>query len=257
MPLLVHPGTSAGQTEATWRLKMDRALIFHTLDNRLRLLTVHKIQSKGQKATPVIGPGIPLAPEDEFHLLSMLLANHAGNEGALIFPERLLSRSDQRLLWWVPSAVRPMHLRAQKGLTTIKTRWPSLVFQVIGRSLHLAALAEDVRPSATTPLFHAPLMNVYANSAVCTGDAKLPVNADISSMEGWESVIFDTAFTHGNWQGAIADAPAKRRRKSEPESQTVEQFWETRDAKVSPFPIARLNPMDKTLGDWMKLEGRD
>lgn len=248
VPLLIYPGSDLMGPEEPWRLKMDRALIFHTLNGKLRLLTSHGISMKRSGGTPVIGPGTPLSASDEGRLLSMLLASRSPADQCGILPEHLLSLSSQNLMWWVPSQVRLMHLRDQNGAISIKTRWPTLVFLVTGRCLYLAALADDKRPSADTALFHAPLPNVYENSRLCTGDAKLPTNSDVASIEGWESVVFDTAFTHPNFNGGIQ---SNTKRKKGAQEVSVDGYWKDRNRKLTPFPAGMLVPMGRTLKDWL------
>lgn len=228
-------------------LHTTHALFFHQRDRALALTTVHPV-STGDDGVPEVGPGRPLSYEDEQAILALL--GSRGEEQVIeILPERVLYRDPSTLLWWLPPAVRPMHLRMHaEGLRTIQAHWPALAFLVRERSLYIAALASDARPEAETPLFHAPLGNVYADTSVCTGSARLPEGPEPRHLPAWESVITDTAFTHTNHDATLR-APGTRKR-GVGLVRTDASFWLKQEGKGA-LPVERYNPLGVTLGEWL------
>jgi PRTRC genetic system protein B len=228
---------------ATTALATTHALLFHCASRQLQLITCHRVVEDAGRA-PVIAAGRPLTPGDEREILDLLTTRQSANACSLdLYPATLLHADPTRTLWWEPSAVRPMHLRGIEQSQTILTRWPTLVLLARDRQLFLAALPDDERPTGDTPLFHAPLPNVYASTMLCTGDATLPREAGIAAMVVWQSVLFDSAFTHANHHGNLKPTRSAK-------SGDVQDYWAGREADVTPFPFQRLMPLGQTLAQW-------
>ena len=62
--------------------------------------------------------------------------------------------------------------------------WPPLLFLAVRHTLYCAALAHADRPEPETPLFHAPLMNIDAQGAVCLGTAETPPTCSLDQYAG-------------------------------------------------------------------------
>jgi PRTRC genetic system protein B len=73
---------------------------------------------------------------------------------------------------------------------------PALVFMIQGRELFVRALAENRRPSAHTRLCNAPYWNTDAHGRVCLGSMRVPDEAGVASLTGWENAYFASEFTH-------------------------------------------------------------
>lgn len=237
-------------------LQTVSALFFHAAHNALVLTTAHAVHT-GADGVPLVGPGRPLTPEDEEGILRLLLSR----DGASVFdvlPASVLYTDRLTLMWWLPGEVRPMHLLSHdRGHHTILTRWPSLVAMVRNRTLYLAAVEGDARPTADTPLFHAPLPNTYASTAVCTGSARLPLGQRAGDLDGWNAVIFDSAFTHTNHTATLAPERVTTRAKSgKPRSRKQPrhanaEWWSAHDGRTEAFPFDALNPLGLTLAQWL------
>jgi PRTRC genetic system protein B len=229
-------------------LNTTHALLFHTKGGQLQLVTSHEVRPGGRSAS-VIQSGRPMTPADERKLVALLIGKGTAEDGVTIYPDRLLFHDTERTIWWMPAAQRPMHLRDAATQVTISTRWPTLVFMAVDRSLFVAAIAEDARPSASTPIFHAPMPNVWPTTQMCTGDATLPLGASISEIPFWEACVLDTAWTHSNHPGALKNTARDK--------SSADAFWRKRNGNLTPFPSARLNPIGMKLVDWMANVGGD
>jgi PRTRC genetic system protein B len=122
----------------------------------------------------------------------------------------------------------------------IDVPWPRLLM-VANRNgkLAVAALKTNGRVSAKTKLYHAPLMNVYANGNVCTGSATLPNECGIDQIKVWESVMFDSAFSHVNNPSTLFLAGDKSKAV---DNNAHYRFWlSLSKKKVDKFPNERLN----------------
>lgn len=240
-------------------MRTTHAIFFHQRKESLAMTTVHPVETDAD-GIPIVGPGRPLTPEDEQAVLDLLMSRD-GQEPIEILPASVLYRDRNTTIWWLPPLIRPMHLRSHdQGLQTILTRWPSLVALVRDRTLHLVAVEGDARPSADTALHHAPLPNVYADTSVCTGSARLPLAMRVSDIPAWESVVFDTAFTHTNHtstlrpvQAVAAKGRTSKRKLSAPPKQVDADaaYWAKREGHTLPFPDGSLNPLGLTLAQWL------
>lgn len=119
-----------------------------------------------------------------------------------LMPNNIVSLSENHIAWTVPEKIRPMLFNIiGMPMQKMTVPWPRLLM-VANRNgkLAIAAVKGRNRLSAKTRLFHAPLMNVSNNGAVCTGSATVPIECGIEDLKQWESVMFDTAFSHVNNQ---------------------------------------------------------
>ena len=218
-------------------------VLFHTHRDRLRLVTAHQVTTSA-KRTPLLAEGHPITASDEREIIRLLLGHSAEMRRFAIYPEELLHHAPGVVVWWLQSAVRPMHLLTPDGYESIVTRWPTLVLMARERTLCVVALAEDKRPTAETALFHAPCGNVYVTTNVCAGDVTVPKGATIADIPEWNRFWFDSAFTHSNHEDAIAPTKGNKR-------VDAPKFWHARANVDTPFPVSRLMPLGETLATWI------
>ena len=219
------------------RLTTRHALLFHMDNHRLAALTFHPIGSRNHGGAPEIMPGRILTPADEAKILKLLTAPR--QRGALdLVPDGTLVAEDDHSMWWIPSHVRPMTLFHKGEYITREACWPTLVLLAYNRSIHLAALPEPTRPDPATPLFHAPLGNVYArNGEVCLGDCAPAQTCQFTDIPEWNRIIFESAFSHTNHPHAMT-------------GQDTMSFWARKRKKPRPVPVSALTPMNTTLAQW-------
>jgi len=117
-----------------------------------------------------------------------------------ILPANVLLNSTDYLIWHKSSIVAPMWFRTPSKVSDYNVKWPPLLFCVnkITQSLQVFATATNKRPTESTRLYHAPLMNIDNAGDVCLGSAVLPNKIDFSTIDEIEKVITETQFTHTN-----------------------------------------------------------
>lgn len=146
---------------------------------------------------PQLGVGKLLRESDLTSLLSIMKSKV---EQASLLPECVLGHSSRHLSWYVKGEKRTMWFIESLGVKNnrFEVQWPNLIFTVLDNNLHVCTYAGSKRPNASTKLYHAPLMNIYDSTRVCRGNATTPEAMDLESIPDWESVIFDTRFSHIN-----------------------------------------------------------
>jgi PRTRC genetic system protein B len=145
--------------------------------------------------TPRLGPAVPLT--------TAFLRELSRGLGAMtrpdVLPENVLVRTPESLVWWRPAQRSKMFFRRDDELGAVSGRTfpqPPLLFRVTQRELWIRALADNVRPTASTALMVAPYYNVNAEGAVCQGTMRSPADSSVAAMEEWERSFFESEFTH-------------------------------------------------------------
>ena len=202
-------------------------------------ITRHDV-NKDEGGIPVLGPGETLTME----FVSDLMRAFQGKLDTQVLPENVLVHSFQRIVWWVPPAIRTMFYAAGRSpeleqLSGKRYPQPALLFDVSDGGLRIRALESSVRPNADTPLFRAPYWNVNDGGSVCLGDTHTPDSGGVASLKQWETAFFESAFTHQNAQHRLTTHPAG-----------FVGLWRELAGKKS-FPSRYLASADQTLGDYL------
>lgn len=214
------------------------ALVFHQYEQEL-LVTRHAIRSNGQ-----IAPGALATSETVEEALRLF--NGQQRERKLLDANVLFSSPDETL-WYRPAQRRPIWFQRGKQKRMLTVPWPALVFHARNGGLRVAALrATNKRPDENTRLYHAPLMNIYANGSLCLGNIAAP-GCGLSGMAEWEAAIYDTLFVHTNHDQTLKHpAPTKD------DNIAHYRFWLQLDReKATRFPVRALVPRHDRLGDWI------
>lgn len=207
-------------------------------------LTTHAIEQTPSGVE--LGAGRLLGLSDQQALLDILLGALAAEGGYL--PAEVLAHSGAQLAWLVPGRVRPMWFRVAREARVLQVPWPHLLLRAQRNGFALAALKRAVRPSADTPLYHAPLMNVHAHTGLCTGNAPLPQGWSLSHRPQYEAVVFETAFSHVNHDHTLLLAGSRI-------VSTAQhyRFWQALDKQhATRFPTRALAPLKRTVAQWLK-----
>jgi PRTRC genetic system protein B len=205
-------------------------------DNFLASMHDFVINEQGES---IIGAGRLMSKEDVETVLRSML--EMGKRKVSLLPPNVVSISETHIAWTVPAQVRPMLFNITgMPMKKLDVPWPRLLM-VANRNgkLAVAALKTSGRVNGKTKLYQAPLMNVYANGNVCTGSAILPDECGLDQIKAWESVMFDSAFSHVNNPSTLS-----LDRDKAVDNKTHYRFWlSLSKKKADKFPNEHLNPL--------------
>lgn len=240
-----------------YSIKTHKALLFHTVDkpemdglfdedaihslNTKQLsLTIHDV--KQSPTGSVIGAGRLISEADKQKLRDYL----NGEDGVKTqwLPSNLLMINSQKMVWYVPSKIRTMHIKAGDEVLHIKLKFPSLVFHAdCNGRLKVVAYVGNGRPKLTQPLYHAPLWNIYANTSLCSGTAVTTDIISVESMAIWEEAVFNTVFTHSNHNNVLSNNKAGKQR-------SYMAFIKKKAKSGAAFNVSDMTPLRMTLENW-------
>lgn len=135
-------------------------------------------------------------PADAAYIRRML-DRDAPTKLRLLSP-RLLAVGEDEAAWWTPAGRQsPFFSGANemKKHSGKQVAMPALVYHVRNRVLRVRAVACRGRPTSRTPLYVAPLWNIYRNGTLCMGSMPVPDGPPAERTEAWERAFWDSAFT--------------------------------------------------------------
>lgn len=223
-------------------------LVFEDSGNASRFaFTWHQVRQSAEGVS--VGPGRLMTSHDQEELLAIL--KNACSTTTSFLPAEILSRSAHQVAWYVPAKRRRMWVRIGTQTRPYLVPWPTLLFCVRDGRLRLAAMSTNKRPLPTTPLFHAPLMNVYADTTLCNGTAALPSGDAFENRGEFERIVFETNFTHVNHGDTLRIRGAR-----EVSTGAHSKFWRgLHDKRTERFPITALSPLRTTVAEWLDRSG--
>jgi PRTRC genetic system protein B len=210
-------------------------------DGATAFATLHPVVSKRTDPTLYLGPGQALT--------SAFLKTLAAELGARVTPEVLptnvLARTPDMITWWTRARREVMFFggadQKARELNGAVYPHPALVFKVTDRELFVRALEKDERPREDTPLKTAPYWNIDSVGRVCLGMMRVPDEAAVASIAGWESGFFRSEFSHPN--GAV-------RLTSHPEG--FFGVWRSLKDSERAFPVEFLTAANETLQQFVE-----
>lgn len=138
----------------------------------------------------VLGAGRAFSEHDKRSLVELLLNEQPQIE---FVPSNLVVRGRGCLVWYVV----PQVIDVPFPEATIKAPLPGLIFCAVeGKPLRCFAYKGNKRPEPSTPLFYAPLGNVYQDGNFCTGNVKLPQEVLVENIPTWERFVLESVNTH-------------------------------------------------------------
>jgi PRTRC genetic system protein B len=159
--------------------------------------------------TPQIKPGQLLSRDT---LTSLTRSLHGLPQKREILPANVLFYDAGRMVWHVPARLRPIWFSPRlanlnktigglvQGLNGREVLYPPLLFVAEPGDLFVFALTSNERPTADTPVYAAPVLNVYDTGHMCRGNVALPQSLAIADLAKWEAGLYDTQFTHSNYR---------------------------------------------------------
>jgi PRTRC genetic system protein B len=195
MPFDVTLDLPPSEAAAPQPLRPELALLLYSRQNA-HLLLKHPVHT-GVDGSCSLGAGQALSTADHGYLMQFL----SGLDLQLT-QATTLAVGVNSLIWWVPPAERPVWFDAKYQATASIARlsgqpvpWPGLVMRASAGRLQVFALQGQERPTAQTPLMHAPFWNLFAQGVVCRGSVQYPAACTPSLQEAWETVFFQSVFT--------------------------------------------------------------
>lgn len=170
-----------------------------------------------------------------------LLAGHG------LLPERILAAAPGGdLVWWSPAGRRHLRLAPDIGLASGEADLPALCFALIKTSLFAFALdVGDKRPGPKARLFRLPLWNCHVDGAMCMGSVRFAREGSAATR----MAEAEAAFWDSNFCAHLGDPTALRGKGS------IRDLWAGLIGSRKRFPIKRLKPAGRTLGDFLDKGG--
>jgi PRTRC genetic system protein B len=163
--------------------------------------TVHEIE-RNRPGGPRLAPGQP-ATVEACSAFARSMTDRAAFSG-WIAPD-ILFIGPRTVAWWRAPAPATMffetdHKDPQKALGTRQgvLPQPGLVHVLAEGRWSVYAVKGAKRPGPSTPLFHAPYFNVYADGNLCEGNIRRPARVNPDTLAEFERAFFHSRFTHPN-----------------------------------------------------------
>lgn len=181
--------------DATLTLR-NAVLLYRTGNTSHVYATLHDIAEDGH-GRPSLLAGRPMTLP-ELATFAHAAAARTAYQGFL--DGRVLYVAPNTLAWWCPPARRHVWFRADKplGETAGETEQPALIFVAHAAAWFVFAVKGAERPTATTPLYHAPYFNVWKTGGICTGNVDIPEQPGPAAIAAYEGAFFRSHFTHPN-----------------------------------------------------------
>lgn len=198
---------------------------------------IHPVSEIGGKQC--LGAGQPLSKNQLKELLGLTSDIAVGK--VPFFPTEILGwqvvLDNLKALVWIRPKIRTIYHRDIDR--KIIAPMPGMIFSLENNRLTVFAVKGNRRPQKNSFLYHLPIWNIDITGRVCTGTCKLP---DLLIKEGepekiireWESVFFDSEFTHEGTQ--VYDKI------------DLIKFWKSLDGKKE-FSFEGLLSTHKTVND--------
>lgn len=157
-----------------------------------------------------------------------------------ILPTNILhinpSNDKGSVLWYTKAQQRQLYFVDSLGIPNGTAQIPPMLWLANKNSLIVFALASNRRPTAKTPLHHAPFFNIYEKGNVCMGTVSIDIKNSASVEEfiqAWEDYFFNSYFSH-----SLSGNLTKK---------NIVSLWKDLINTDKPFPTEILKKNNKTL----------
>lgn len=150
--------------------------------NRSHYFSYHTII--GEKLTA----GMPLTKDTARNIFSCLEGDLIKFRFKGMIPKSLIHfdfKGNLQLIWYVHPKQHTLYFDTKTGIVSGKYPMPKLIFKLIGNVLKVFAVLRKESLNESTPLYHAPLLNVNAQGKVCMGNATM----DYDGFEYYEDIM--------------------------------------------------------------------
>ncbi len=180
---------------ANFEFKLSEAVLVYRAGGGGAYASLHRVK-QADAGVPYLAPGEPLTSA-----FVRALAHGLGAQvKPEIFPENILARTPDLLVWWSRPQGRVMFFsgtdQEARKINGLVFPHPALVFKVVSKDLFVRAIATISQPTPETPLKMAPYWNTDSRGLVCAGTMRVPEFSDIASISTFETAYFQSEFTH-------------------------------------------------------------
>ena len=180
---------------ANCEFKLSEAVLVYRAGGGGAFARLHRVKQADDEA-PFRAPGEPLTTA----FVRTLAQGLGAQVKPEIFPENILARTPDLLVWWSRPEWRVMFFggtdQEARKIDGLVFPHPALVFKVRGKDLFVRAVATSSRPRPETHLKTAPYWNTDSRGLVCAGSMRVPESSDIASIPAWQDAYFQSQFTH-------------------------------------------------------------
>ena len=180
---------------ANCEFKLSEAVLIYRAGGGGAFASLHRVKQADDEG-PYLAPGEPLTTA----FVRALAQGLGAQVKPEIFPENILARTPDLLVWWSQPKCRVMFFggtnQEARKLNGLVFPHPALIFKVAGKDLFVRATAVTSRPGPETTLKTAPYWNTDSRGLVCAGSMRGPESSDIASISAFETAYFQSAFTH-------------------------------------------------------------
>jgi PRTRC genetic system protein B len=180
---------------ANCEFKLSEAVLVYRAGGGGAFASLHRVK-QADDGVPYLAPGEPLTTA----FVRTLAEGLGAQVKPEIFPENILARTPDLLVWWSRRQRSVMFFggtdQEARKMNGLLFPHPGLVFKVVGKDLFVRAIATISRPAPDTPLKIAPYWNTDSRGLVCAGSMRVPESCDIASIPGFEDAYFQSQFTH-------------------------------------------------------------
>jgi len=223
---------------ANREFKLSEAVLVYRSSGDGAFTSLHKVE-QNQDGAPYLAAGEPLTTA----FVRTLAEGLGARVKSEIFPDNILARTPDLLVWWSRPQLRVMFFggtdEEARKLNGLIFPHPALVFKVAGKDLFVRALATTSRPVGDSPLKTAPYWNTDLRGLVCPGTMRAPESSDVSSIPQWQAAYFQSEFTHAAGAVRLTSHPGG----------FVGLWRELADRKT--FPVRYLTDAGETLEEFV------
>ena len=180
---------------ANYEFKLSEAVLVYRAGGGGAFASLHRVK-QSDDGVPYLAPGESLTTA----FVRTLAQGLGAQVKPEIFPDNVLARTPDLLVWWSPPQQRIMFFggtdQEARKINGLLFPHPALVFKVVGKDLFVRAMATTSRPGPDTPLKTAPYWNTDSRGLVCAGSMRVPESSDIASVPAWQDAYFQSEFTH-------------------------------------------------------------
>lgn len=218
--------------------EMSAAILLYKEQNRQNVFaSVHDVTISKQ-GVATIQAGTPVSRTGLVKMMQTLVPEDYAP--AELLGEHILAKGADHLAWYCKPQRHQVWFKCNEiGMdVSAHADHPGLVFIVGKNGWYVFAVKDDRRPSANTPLYVAPYLNVWEGGHICTGNIETPKGVMRFSTVAWEEAFFRSYFTHPNQheKGALTKYRGG-----------IFALWRAL-MKGRKFPVNSLVPAKETLG---------